>query len=124
MVTPSFSPSPTTILLATSTKAVSKGCFRLDLPTATEPVSETLRMTGEAISSSASLADGPVMTVSTPGGRPASTSASAMAKHEPGVSEAGRATTEQPAASAAAILREGRRAGKFHADSDRQTPIG
>ena len=94
------------------------------MPTAIDPVSDTLRMIGEAISSSASLADGPVMTVSTPGGRPASTSASAMAKHEPGASEAGRATTEQPAASAAAILREGRSAGKFHADSDRQTPIG
>ena len=39
-----------------------------------------------------------------------------MAKHEPGASEAGLATTEQPAASAAAILREGRSAGKFHAD--------
>ena len=33
------------------------------LPTATEPVSETLRTTGEAISASASFADGPVMTV-------------------------------------------------------------
>ena len=37
---------------------------------------------------------------------------------------AGRATTEQPAASAAAIFRDGRSAGKFHAESDKQTPTG
>ena len=94
------------------------------LPTPTEPVSETLRITGEAISSSASAAAGPVMTVTTPGGRPASIRHSTIAKHEPGASDAGRATTEQPAASAAAIFREGRSAGKFHADSERQTPTG
>ena len=94
------------------------------LPTATEPVSDTLRITGEAISSAASFDDGPVMTVTTPGGRPASTSASAILKHEPGASDAGRATIAQPAASAAAILRDGSSAGKFHADSDRQTPTG
>src|SRR5262245_55863458 len=99
-------------------------CLRTDFPTETEPVSDTLRTIGEAISSLASVDDGPVTTVNTPGGKPASTSASAIAKHEPGASEAGRATTEQPAASAAAILREGRRAGKFQAESDRQTPTG
>ena len=97
---------------------------RTFFPTATEPVSETLRMTGEAISSAASCADGPVMTVSTPGGRPASTRASAILKHEPGASEAGRATTEQPAPSAAAIFRDGSSAGKFQAESERQTPTG
>ena len=36
---------------------------RTFLPTATEPVSETLRITGEAMSSAASFDDGPVMTV-------------------------------------------------------------
>ena len=91
---------------------------------ATEPVSETLRMRGAAMSSAASAAAGPVITVIAPSGAPASTSASARAKSEPGASLAGRATTAQPAASAAAILRAGRSAGKFQADSDRQTPTG
>ena len=94
------------------------------LPTATEPVSDTFRITGEAMSSAASFDDGPVMTVTTPGGTPASISAWARWKHDPGASEAGRATTAQPAASAAAIFRDGRSAGKFQAESDRQTPTG
>ena len=97
---------------------------RISLPTGTDPVSETLRITGEAISRLTIGTDWPVRIDSTPAGRPASISAWPIAMAQPGASEAGRAITLLPAASAAAILRAGSSIGKFHADSARQGPTG
>jgi len=64
------------------------------------------------------------MIVIAPGGAPASMSAWPISKHAPAASEAGLAMTEQPAANAAAILRAGRSAGKFQADSAKEAPTG
>src|SRR5208282_3679311 len=94
------------------------------LPTVTEPVSDTFRTMGAAIRVLARVPAEPVITLSTPAGSPASTSACAIAKHGPGASDAGRAITEHPAARAAAIFRAGSSAGKFQADRDEHTPTG
>ena len=64
------------------------------------------------------------MTLTTPGGTPASSSSSASASIVSGVSDAGLSTTVQPAASAGAILRVAIAAGKFHGVTSTATPAG
>ena len=59
-----------------------------------------------------------------PGGTPASWQAATRAAQEAGASPAGLMMIEQPAASAAAILRAGSSAGKFHAEKAATTPTG
>ena len=54
---------------------------------------------------------------------PACSNAAASAKAIPGVSSAGFSTTEHPAASAGATLREGNSAGKFHGENAATGPI-
>ena len=66
----------------------------------------------------------PVTTFSTPGGTPARSPSLASASAVKGVSEAGFATTVQPAAIAGAILRAIIAAGKFQGVIAAATPIG
>src|ERR1700753_542817 len=85
-----------------------------DLPTPVEPVKVSARMTGE-VSSRPEIWDGlPNSTLSTPGARPAARKAAARHRAVPGVSSSGLITTEQPAASAELILRDGVMSGAFH----------
>ncbi|MNF87659.1 hypothetical protein D3C84_701300 [compost metagenome] len=93
-------------------------------PTGTEPVKETLRVTGEAIRRSETWPGSPNSMLITPLGTPASTKARMIPTQTPGVSSAGLTTTEQPAASAAATLRATSTAGKFHGAKAATGPIG
>ncbi len=64
------------------------------------------------------------MTLTTPGGTPASSSACISASMVSGVSDAGLSTTGQPAASAGPILRVAIAAGKFHGVTRTAMPAG
>jgi hypothetical protein len=66
----------------------------------------------------------PKTRLSTPAGRPASAKARTMAMQVPGVSSDALMMSEQPAASAPAILRAGVMPGKFHGVKAAQGPIG
>ena len=65
-----------------------------------------------------------VTTLSTPAGRPASSSTAASASIVSGVCWAGLTTIVQPAAMAGAILRVPIARGKFHGVTNRQGPTG
>ena len=65
-----------------------------------------------------------VMTLTTPSGKPASTSSCTKARVVRGVSSAGFTTTVQPAASAGAILRVAIASGKFHGVMKKHGPTG
>ena len=93
------------------------------LPTGTEPVNEILRTIGEAIRCSETIAGTPNTRLITPGGTPASSKHFTSSTQPPGVSSDALMMIEQPAASAAAILRAGvsdreipRRERRDHAD--------
>src|SRR5262245_10554302 len=64
------------------------------------------------------------MTLTTPAGTPASSSAGIRASMVSGVSDAGLSTTGQPAASAGPILRVAIAAGKFHGVTSTAMPAG
>ena len=64
------------------------------------------------------------MTLTTPGGTPASSSAGISASMVSGVSDAGLSTTGQPAASAGPIFLVAIAAGKFHGVTSTATPAG
>ena len=64
------------------------------------------------------------MTLTTPAGTPASSSAGISASIVSGVSDAGFNTTGQPAASAGPILRVAIAAGKFHGVTSTAMPAG
>ncbi len=66
----------------------------------------------------------PVTMPSTPGGSPASWHAEARQRVVRGASTAGLTITEQPAASAGAIFREDRSAGKFQGEKAATGPTG
>lgn len=70
------------------------------------------------------VAASPVITLRTPGGRPASSARAARASPDSGVSGAGLTTTVQPAARAAPIFRAIRPSGKFHGVIAAATPAG
>ena len=99
-------------------------CDISSLPTSVDPVNDSLRTVGFDVSSAPIGRDGPVMTLTTPGGMPARSASSARARAENGVCEAGRMTTGQPAASAGAHLRVIIAAGKFHGVMEATTPMG
>ena len=65
-----------------------------------------------------------VMTLTTPGGTPASSMSWAMASAVSGVSMAGLTITVQPAPRAGAILRVAMAAGKFHGVISSAMPMG
>ena len=84
----------------------------------------TARMRGSSTSAFPIAPPGPVTTLITPGGRPASTSASASRWVHTGVSEAGFSTTVQPATSAGAVFQTGIAKGKFHGVMSVTGPTG
>ena len=94
------------------------------MPTGTEPVNEILRTIGEAIRCSETFAGTPNTRLSTPGGTPASSKHFTSSTQAPGVSSEALTMIEQPAASAAAILRTGVSVGKFHGVNAATTPTG
>ena len=94
------------------------------LPTPVDPVSVTLFTIGERTRYSEMKVESPVTRLTTPAGSPASCSACMIAMQLPAASLAGLTITEQPAPSAAAILRDGSSAGKFQAEKAATTPTG
>ena len=94
-------------------------------PTSVEPVKETTRTRGSCSMAETTLPDErDGMTLTTPAGTPASSSAGISASMVSGVSEAGLSTTGQPAASAGPILRVAIAAGKFHGVTSTAMPAG
>src|SRR5690606_8255082 len=92
-------------------------------PTSVDPVNESMRVRG---SLSIVPTTGPgsvvVITLSTPGGSPASRRRDATAKAVSGVAVAGLRIAVHPAARAGAILRVAIAAGKFHGVMSTLTP--
>ena len=94
-------------------------------PTSVDPVNDSLRARPSRISGSITPPESlVVMTLSTPGGRPASVISSACFSIDSGVCEAGLITIVQPAATAGPILRAPIAAGKFHGVISRHGPTG
>src|SRR5437868_5376515 len=94
------------------------------LPTAVEPVNATLSTFGLAASSAPTTAPGPVTTLITPAGAPASAMMRASSNVVPAVNSDGFATMVHPAASAGASFQVIKRTGKFHGVSTPTTPTG
>ena len=76
-------------------------------PTAVEPVKLTMSTSGESTAASPAATEAPLTTFTTPGGAPASSSASAIRYTDSGSCGAGFTTTVLPMASAGAILPAG-----------------
>ena len=93
-------------------------------PTAVEPVKETRRTSGAAISGSPTPAPLPVTRFTTPGGTPASCSSRTKFQQLRGVSLAGLITTVSPHTSAGRIFHDGIAIGKFHGVIKAATPTG
>src|SRR5881398_95934 len=81
-------------------------------------------MRGSSTSALPTALPGPVTTLSTPGGSPASINARASRWVHTGVSEAGFSTTVQPATSAGAVFHTGIANGKFHGVISATGPTG
>ncbi|MNV25692.1 hypothetical protein D3C71_1167970 [compost metagenome] len=96
----------------------------ISLPTSVEPVKAILSMPGCATNAAPAVSPRPVMTLTTPGGKPASSTSSASRKAVKGVSSAGLSTTVQPAAKAGAIFHTAISSGKFHGMMAPTTPTG
>src|SRR5215212_4634725 len=94
------------------------------LPTGTEPVNEILRTIGDAMRCSETFDGTPNTRLITPGGTPASSKHFTSSTQPPGVYSEALMMIEQPAASAAAILRAGESTGKFHGVNAATTPTG
>ena len=94
------------------------------LPTAVEPVNDSLRTLSLPVNSPPMAAASPVTTLITPAGMPARCASSAMASAEKGVCGAGLMTMGQPAPSAGPALRVIMAAGKFHGVMAATTPTG
>src|SRR5690606_32340835 len=100
-------------------------CWIRVLPTPVEPVKVSFLTLGlPVISPPMALDEEPHSTLNTPGGTPASSAKTAMAKAERGVSLAGLATKVQPAARAGATLRAIMALGKFQGVMEATTPTG
>ena len=94
-------------------------------PTSVEPVKESFRSRGSAMTGSATELDEELVTTfSTPPGRPHSSRTWARASAESGVCCAGFQTIVQPAAIAGPILRVPIAVGKFHGVMKKQGPTG
>ena len=94
------------------------------LPTGVEPVKVTLRTSGLEVISAPMAAVWPVTILINPGGKPARSASSTIARADSGVLFAGLQTTEQPAAIAGAILRVSIALGKFQGVIQATTPTG
>jgi hypothetical protein len=103
----------------------SADCSMSVLPTAVEPVNDSLRARGSLMSGSIVRPDDfAVMTFTTPPGRPASSRICASASIDSGVCLAGLTTHVQPAAIAGPILRVPIASGKFHGVMKMHGPTG
>ena len=94
------------------------------LPTSVEPVKQTFRTSGWVTKRWPTTEPLPGITVSTPGGRPASTASSAIRIAVSGVISAGFRTTALPAAIAGANPQPAIGIGKFHGTITPTTPSG
>lgn len=94
------------------------------LPTAVEPVNDTLLTSGCAVSTPPTEAPPPVTTLNTPAGMPASRASSARRMAVKGVSMAGLMITVQPVASAGISFQAAISSGKFHGTMPTTTPTG
>ncbi len=94
------------------------------LPTSVDPVKASLRTSGWVRMASPATDPGPVTTVKTPSGKPASNANSPRRMAVGGVCSAGLRTTVFPIASAGADFHEAMAIGKFHGTMIPQTPTG
>ena len=94
----------------------------ISLPTSVEPVKAILSTPGCATSAAPAVSPRPVTTLTTPGGKPASSTSSPRRNAVSGVSSAGLSTTVQPAASAGAIFQIAISSGKFQGMMAPTTP--
>ena len=92
-------------------------------PTAVDPVKAILS-TSSWSTSAAPVSPSPVITFSTPAGRPASSASSPSRRAVIGVCSAGLSTTVQPAASAGPSFHADIRIGKFQGMIWPHTPTG
>src|SRR5580704_19502360 len=93
-------------------------------PTPHDPVNETARNAGAAMSDFPSVPPEPATKFTTPLGMPASRHASTMRHAHRGASDAGLMTTVLPQISAGAIFQAGIAMGKFQGVISPTTPIG
>src|ERR1022692_1299632 len=96
----------------------------ISLPTAVDPVNATLSTLPCAASGAPQVSPNPVITLSTPGGKPASKHSCASRSADSGVSSAGFSTTVQPAASTGPNFQAAISSGKFHGMICATTPMG
>ena len=94
------------------------------LPTGIEPVKEIFFTIGDGMRCSDTSAGTPKTRLSTPAGTPASAKHLTSSTQPAGVSSEALMMSEQPAASAPAILRTGVSVGKFHGVKAATTPTG
>ncbi|MCY1275096.1 hypothetical protein D9M70_237290 [compost metagenome] len=94
------------------------------LPTAVEPVKDTLLISGCEARALPTVLPPPVMTLNTPAGMPASKASSARRRAVSGVSLAGLMTTVQPQARAGISFQVVIISGKFHGTMPATTPTG
>ncbi len=93
-------------------------------PVVVSPVNATLPMPGWAAMDAPAVPPGPVTTLRTPAGMPASRASSPRRIAVSGEYEAGLRIAVLPAASAGATFHEAIRIGKFHGTMSPTTPIG
>lgn len=91
--------------------------------TSVEPVNATLSTSG-CVANILPNDPGPVTTLKTPGGRPASAHISAKSKADSLVNEAGFSTTVLPIANAGQTFQHKSISGKFQGTMPPTTPIG
>src|SRR4029079_16537367 len=94
------------------------------LPVEDEPVNEITATSGDATIPSPTSPPEPVTRLTTPGGKPASSSSSTSSVAQCGVSLAGLNTTVFPVTSAGIIFQHGMAIGKFQGVMIPTTPIG
>jgi len=104
--------------------SVSAAARMMPLPVLVSPVNAILSMPGCSTIACPTLDPGPVITFSTPGGRPTSTAISPSAIAVSGVWLAGFRITTLPHASAGATFHAARSSGKFHGTIAATTPSG
>ena len=96
----------------------------ISCPVAVSPVNATLPIPGWAAIAAPTTGPGPVTTLSTPGGSPASSASSPSRIAVSGEYEAGFRTAVLPAASAGPTFHEAIMIGKFQGTMSPTTPIG
>ena len=104
--------------------SVSDDPFMICRPVDVSPVNAILSMPGWSTSICPTLDPGPVITLSTPEGSPASFAMSASASAVSGVCVAGLMMTVLPHASAGATFHAVSSSGKFHGTMAATTPTG